>query len=60
MVELSRPEGEPLALCSWLASVEDLLAEDVRVAGALDELAEHVQVHPPQGPRSAPVDMGGS
>ena len=35
--------------------VHELLAQDVRVPAVLSELAQHVEVHPAQRERAAPV-----
>jgi hypothetical protein len=43
----------PLELVS--GTREELLAEDVCVAAVLGELAQHVEIHPPQRQRAAPV-----
>jgi hypothetical protein len=37
--------------------VDDLFAEDVRVPAVLGKLAQHVEIHPPDGERAAPVAM---
>ena len=38
-----------------LLLVEELLSQDVRVPAVLGEFAQHVEVHPAQRERSAPV-----
>jgi hypothetical protein len=35
--------------------VDELLAQDVRVPAVLSEFAQHVEVHPAQRERAAPV-----
>jgi hypothetical protein len=37
--------------------VEELLSDDVCVATVLGDLAQHVEVHPPQRERAAPVPV---
>jgi len=47
--------GVPVTVGSGVLSVDELLAQDIRMPAMLGELAQHVEVHPPQRERAAPV-----